>query len=381
MTVTLLKSSEMGAVEREAASKLLDEAFGRSIFSRNTINGFFNEFQPEVQNVVLIRQGASIAGLAIAAKRISMLGGQPTPLLTVGPLAIHPRFQGLGLGRELMSGLDILALTVGARGLYLQGIPDFYGRFGYFPVLARSKAVVPVSALPSVPGVSRRPMARQDRTAMAELFEIQRSLNSFASSRTVHDWQWLTVHAVETYYFYQPQVVELRGRIVGYFTSDPELPGRIREAIVEQTVECAAAFLAAVAQHASGALIDEVEIMMPPDSLLHEYLSRYASGQFTQYFHHDGGQVLRILHPAEEFMAALISLGVAAFDATVADGLVTARAGVSGGSVSIALEELPSWLSGYRKNCLQIEHFPPGHADALRQTSWGVPFVYQGDNF
>lgn len=381
MTFSLLKSCELRPAEQEAASELLDEAFGHSIFSRNTAAGFFNSYEPEVSNMVLIRRDSGIAGLALTAKRTSMLGGQPTPLLTVGPLAIHPNYQGQGLGRELMSGLDALALAVGARGLYLQGIPDFYGRFGYFPVLARSKAVAPVAALPPESRASRRPMKPGHRTAMAELFEIQRSLSSFASPRTAHDWHWLTEYAVDTYYFYKPQVVELDGRVIGYFTSDPEMPGRIREAIVEQTWASAAAFLSGVAQHAFEASVAEVEVMMPADSLLHAYLSRNASGHFAQYFHHDGGQILRLLEPAAEFRAALEFLGLTNLETAVDGNFLIAKSETSNGSVSIELKDLPSWLSGYRQNCLQLQSLRPQEVEALQATNWGMPFVYQGDNF
>lgn len=52
-----------------------------------------------------------------------------TPLVLVGPVAVTPARQGLGLGRALMERM--LAAWDGGTPLVLIGDPDYYGRFGF----------------------------------------------------------------------------------------------------------------------------------------------------------------------------------------------------------------------------------------------------------
>ena len=64
------------------------------------------------------------------------LGGEfgATPLVLVGPVAVTPAQQGLGLGRALMERM--LAAWDGGTPLVLIGDPDYYGRFFGFTAAA-----------------------------------------------------------------------------------------------------------------------------------------------------------------------------------------------------------------------------------------------------
>jgi len=48
-----------------------------------------------------------------------------------GPVGVHPRYQGRGVGLALMHALIGAAEALDERALVLLGSPDFYGRFGF----------------------------------------------------------------------------------------------------------------------------------------------------------------------------------------------------------------------------------------------------------
>ena len=52
-------------------------------------------------------------------------------LLAPGPVGVHPRFQGRGVGMALMHALIGAAEALDEPALMLLGSPDFYGRFGF----------------------------------------------------------------------------------------------------------------------------------------------------------------------------------------------------------------------------------------------------------
>jgi predicted N-acetyltransferase YhbS len=52
-------------------------------------------------------------------------------VLYVGPLAVHPDFQGRGVGGQLLSFALSWAQQAGFAGGFLYGNPDYYRRFGF----------------------------------------------------------------------------------------------------------------------------------------------------------------------------------------------------------------------------------------------------------
>lgn len=53
------------------------------------------------------------------------------PALLLGPLAVDPAAQGLGLGAALMRSALSAAAAAGHGAVILMGDPDYYGRFGF----------------------------------------------------------------------------------------------------------------------------------------------------------------------------------------------------------------------------------------------------------
>ncbi len=118
------------AVPGGEADSLLDTAFGP---------------ERRLKASYRLREGARIAdGLSFTAREAETgrlagvisfwplrVGGDGRRALLLGPLAVHPDFQGNGLGGRLLSEGVEAARKKGHRLIFLVGDAPYYGRFGF----------------------------------------------------------------------------------------------------------------------------------------------------------------------------------------------------------------------------------------------------------
>ncbi len=367
---------------------LLDRAFGDDVYSANTRNAFFRGYQSEFPNVVLLHSENDLAGLAILGTRIIALAGAQIYALTVGPIAIDPRFQNRGLSALLMAGIDELAADLGASVIYLVGIPGFYHLYGYYPLLSRTKVTLKMDAIQSCRGVEVHPYSERYLPEIINLFRINAQMNSCASTRSERDWEWLTRYACDTYYFFKPQVVRSYSQVVGYFCSDAREPGRVREAVYAFGDEEINSFLNGVKEFFAIPNPATLEIMTPANSPLHRYVREGLDATFTEIIQGNGGQLLKICDEDQ-----LLSKVRAASARALNHGSHPSQSGFSpqvdaewleGGLESFSAERLPGVLSGYHRRVGQETQYSAsaGNADVLvDQLSRQTPFIYQGDNY
>ena len=89
------------------------------------------------------------------------IDGQEGPWLGLAPVAVHPDWQGQGIGSALVrQALGRLADT-GAAGVVLVGDPGFYGRFGFAAVPGLGWPGVPERYVLAVSFGPARPMGAQ----------------------------------------------------------------------------------------------------------------------------------------------------------------------------------------------------------------------------
>lgn len=88
---------------------------------------------PEL-NLVAVREG-NIVGHIASTKAV--LHGDDGHLyedvLTLGPIAVLPAYQGQGIGGQLIAHTKALAKDLGYRAIVLYGDPDYYVRHGFLP--------------------------------------------------------------------------------------------------------------------------------------------------------------------------------------------------------------------------------------------------------
>jgi GNAT superfamily N-acetyltransferase len=119
------------------------------------------------------------------------LGMASLPVWAVSPVVVHPKKQGQGYGGNC---LNQALMMVGARGVpavFLWGIPAFYPKYGFAPLLPRYQTKLTQDRLRKIsdlPGGKFRPLQDEtDLRAIAALYDSRAGELWLQPQRT---WQW-----------------------------------------------------------------------------------------------------------------------------------------------------------------------------------------------
>ena len=95
-------------------------------------------FVPEL-DLVMERNGQLIGHVMYMRAKITADDGRELPVMTFGPISIHPDFQRQGLGKRLLDESMERARELGAGALCIEGNIAFYGKSGF--VVAGTKGI------------------------------------------------------------------------------------------------------------------------------------------------------------------------------------------------------------------------------------------------
>ena len=88
------------------------------------------DFVPEL-DLVMERDGQIIGHVMYMRAKIVADNGREIPMMTFGPISIHPDVQGQGLGKRLLDYSMELAREMGTGALCIEGNIAFYGKSGF----------------------------------------------------------------------------------------------------------------------------------------------------------------------------------------------------------------------------------------------------------
>lgn len=88
------------------------------------------DFVPEL-DLVMEWDGQIIGHVLYMRAKIVADNGREIPMMTFGPISIHPDVQGQGLGKRLLDYSMELAREMGAGALCIEGNIAFYGKSGF----------------------------------------------------------------------------------------------------------------------------------------------------------------------------------------------------------------------------------------------------------
>lgn len=88
------------------------------------------EYCPEL--ALLMFSGGELIGQSMFVKNVLRTAAAATlPILTLGPICIHPKYQRQGLGKRLLDHAMELAAATDAVGVFMEGNIKFYGKCGF----------------------------------------------------------------------------------------------------------------------------------------------------------------------------------------------------------------------------------------------------------
>jgi predicted N-acetyltransferase YhbS len=294
VNVSFLRTNELSEAQRFDVTEILEAVFPGESIATTVRECYFSGYQPHDQNIVIGTVDKEVAGVAIIQKRQVRLQGCIFDALTVGPVAVKPCFQGKGFSKYLLTGVDKAARYLNAALIYLVGIKNFYHQFGYFPCLSRSKVSIMLCDIGDDPEISCAKLVDWHKPQMQDAFDQLAAQNSLTSHRGQGDWRWLFEWGIRGVYFYDPVVIENRGKVIGYVTGDIKQEKWIREAVYLADAQSLRGFLAGLKMYGNYRNIDFVEVMTPLDSPLYSYLIHRGKGVFTQLISNNSGQLLKI---------------------------------------------------------------------------------------
>ncbi|MGO4707414.1 GNAT family N-acetyltransferase [Microvirga sp. 2MCAF38] len=111
----------------EAREALLDACFGPARFQK-TCERLREGRRPAEGLALAIEQDGALVG---TVRLWHVTAGPDRPVLMLGPIAIDPARQGLGLGAKLMREALSRAGALGHRAVLLVGDAPYYERFGF----------------------------------------------------------------------------------------------------------------------------------------------------------------------------------------------------------------------------------------------------------
>ena len=111
----------------EARETLLDSCFGAERFQKTCERLREGRVPARGLSLVIERDGSLIGTVRLW----HVSAGANRPALMLGPIAIDPSCQGLGLGAKLMREALSRSKALGHKAIVLVGDAPYYGRFGF----------------------------------------------------------------------------------------------------------------------------------------------------------------------------------------------------------------------------------------------------------
>jgi len=356
---------------------------------------------------VAVADGRVVSGV-VMTPRAMRFGPVTVPAVTIGPVGTHDRYRKRGFAAAAMDDASRYMKERGILLAYLQGIPDFYHRFGYYPYMAPGKLTFrrDDAKKESRPG-KLRPMRRDDLPAVRRVYEQVTAERICATARDEVVWEWLIGFGRRTWLFRRPQVIiDGRGRVCGYLTAHWQPDLTVAEILVRPDEAATRSALGALVAQARRQERQEIALPLPWDDPLAVFVRQYVAADYKMSSGSTGGALLKVvdfptlmkrLEPllARRWKDARPALQPAEFTLRTTVGevgiAVSGDAVRVGPPVSRCRVRIPQrWLSGLLTGYHTPEeiaprngaHVPAGLMPVMKvlfPPCW--PFVYQGDNF
>ncbi len=295
--------------ETQATADLIARVFARDP-SYLRLTGWYRwmlrnpDHRPEYVRVVEL-EGRIVSHLLVVERRIQLRNGV-VRAAGLSVVATLQEYQRRGLNSELILETLDFARAEGFHISLLDGIPDYYGRYGYQAVMPKYEARVPTRKgreLPSNLEVRELPLdeARGRIRELAALYEEETSELIGAAVRSHDYWAWLLERGGPIL------MCGAEGRLLAYaWLGDDEDQVRVEEA-GGRNPAAVSAVLKAVAEHAAERVQPEIVLYLHPNSPFARTLTLLTEAEFRTTFRPNAGWMGLVLDAEAVARAALPS--------------------------------------------------------------------------
>jgi predicted N-acetyltransferase YhbS len=160
-------------------------------------------------------------------------GDQALPVAELGFVGTQPDYRGQGLQRALSDAFDRLALSRGYTLAAIEGIPGFYGQFGYeYAIPLNQRFDLEFEQVPGEPALdvyTFRPAEAGDVPTLQGLYDASIAPLDLAALRSADLWTHQLSVPPEITFYGVTTVIEREGRVVGYLRwNDDDWIDRLR---------------------------------------------------------------------------------------------------------------------------------------------------------
>jgi putative acetyltransferase len=133
--VTTLRLRPEGPADAVAIRQVLTEAFAREDAPMPPEVGLVEALRDSDVWLPELSMLAEVGGEVVAYALLTRVtvGDRIVPALALGPVAVLPRYQGLGYGSDVVQAALDAATELGERLVLVLGDPGYYRRFGFEP--------------------------------------------------------------------------------------------------------------------------------------------------------------------------------------------------------------------------------------------------------
>jgi len=363
-------------------------------------------YDPEHTRVA-VAGGRVVAGVVMAPRRVRF-GPVTVPAMTLGPVGTHDHHRKRGYAAAAMHDASRYMRENGVLLAYLQGIEDFYYRFGYYPYMAPGRAAFrrKNAQAESRPG-KLRVMRKAHVPALMRVFDAVTAERTFAAVRDRRLWEWLVGPARRSWLFRDPKVIlDGRDRLCGYVAGGHGEELTFDEFLVRGDPASCRAALGALVAEAKRREKGKISVPLPWDDPFAVFLRQNVATEFKSWSDPTGGPLLKIVDfPAlmkaleplldRRWQASGARLPATRF--TLAGELGQVAVSASGRGVRVTDKpagptvRVPQrWLSGLLTGYYSVREVAAAKGstvpaelrdalDVLFPTGW--PFAYRGDNY
>ena len=388
----------------QEAYEILLLAFDSPVYAENSLSAVWSKLDSCSIHTKIITIDDKVVSIAVIGLRVIRFPPAKVQAATIGPVATHPDYQRMGLSTIMLNYIDEYLKSLDITVAYLQGIPNYYNKFHYFPYMAKSKIIINTDDISNEIKGNLEPIREEHFDTLKSIYNNKTSNIICSSDRSDVEWEWLFYKAVSSYYFFQPKVIMYNDIIYGYVTFDPSETFNIRELVTLDTTESYRISLGSLRAEARKLNIDKFDIKLPWDDGLCCYIRCHLRAEFISYCQPRGGSIMKILNYYEFFNStkdffqkkvAGIIKKIIDFSLMIDNVVVSIHIKDNNilfskqklkEFVTIKKEVLPGLITGYYSFSDIIPFLENNLTQEMVDAACNIfprdfPFVYQGDNF